>query len=247
MSESESSRKNLLVVEDEAHLAAGLKLNLELEGFAVDVAETARDAARLMVEPGAYDVIVLDVMLPDIDGFSLCRKLRDSGNYTPVLMLTVRNSAEDRVTGLESGADDYLVKPFEFNELLARVRSLVRRERWAQARATSEHATGAVLEFGNARVDFDRHEVEVDGESVTLTRLELDLLRYMSQHESRVLSRDELLAEVWNLRNYPNTRTVDNFIMRLRKHFEPNSRRPVHFISVRGAGYKFVLVPEDEE
>lgn len=232
--------RRILVVEDEKHLAAGLKLNLELEGFTVDVAGTAREAAQLLVAPDAYDAIVLDVMLPDIDGFSLCRRLRAAGDYTPVLMLTVRNAAEDRVEGLESGADDYLAKPFELQELLARIRSLLRRRRWEQNDPPPQEQPSEILEFGNARIDFGRHEAWVGDQPVTLTRLELDLVRFMAQNEQRVLSREELLARVWNLRNYPNTRTVDNFIMRLRKHFEPNPHRPVHFLSVRGAGYKFV-------
>jgi DNA-binding response OmpR family regulator len=234
-----SERRRLLVVEDEAHLAAGLKLNLELEGYSVDVAANARDAGERLLQHEAYDTIVLDVMLPDLDGFELCRRIRESGNYVPVIMLTARASAEDRVTGLEAGADDYLVKPFELGELLARVRSVLRRRAWEHGGAKNR-STAAVLEFGRTRIDFDSHEVRVDGESVKLTQLELDLLRYFSLHPGRVLTREELLEKVWRLRNYPNTRTVDNFLSRLRRRFEDDPQKPRHFVSVRGAGYKFV-------
>ena len=228
----------LLVVEDEEHLAAGLKLNLELEGYRVDVATNAREAGEHLLRPAAYDAIVLDVMLPDVDGFALCKKLRRSGNYTPVIMLTARSAAEDRVRGLESGADDYLVKPFELDELLARVRSMMRRRRWERNDEAPPRAAAA--RFGRARVDFESHEVEVAGEFRKLTRLELDLLRYFVEHPGRVLSREELLEQVWKLRNYSSARTVDNFISRLRRHFERDPTRPEHFLSVRGAGYKFV-------
>lgn len=232
----------LLVVEDESHLAAGLKLNLELEGFAVDVAESARQAGQFLVRPHAYGAIVLDVMLPDLDGFDLCAKLRAAGNYIPVIMLTARSSPHDRVRGLEAGADDYLVKPFELSELLARIRSLLRRRRW-ESDHSRKGTSSATLQFGAVRVDFDSHEVSVDGKSLQLTQLEFALLRYFAEHPERVLSRDELLENVWQLRNYPNTRTVDNFVLRLRKYFEPDASRPVHLLSVRGLGYRFCPVP----
>lgn len=229
----------LLVVEDEAHLAAGLKLNFELEGYEVDVAATARDAARLLARPNGYATIVLDVMLPDLDGFALCRRLRESGNYTPVVMLTARSAAEDRIRGLEAGADDYLVKPFQLDELLARVRSQIRRSQWERKRSGAA-PMGNQLTFGHAHIDFSAHEVTVNSKSLHLTRLEFDLLRYFADHAGRVISRKELLEQVWKLRNYPNTRTVDNFVARLRKHFEVEAARPQHFLSVRGSGYKFV-------
>ena len=234
-----SDPARLLVVEDEAHLAAGLKLNFELEGYAVDVAATARDAARLLARPNGYATIVLDVMLPDLDGFALCRRLRESGNYTPVVMLTARSAAEDRIRGLEAGADDYLVKPFQLDELLARVRSQIRRSQWERKRSGTA-PLGNRLTFGQAHIDFSAHEVSVAGESLHLTRLEFDLLRYFADNAGRVIGREELLEQVWKLRNYPNTRTVDNFVARLRKHFEIEAARPLHFLSVRGSGYKFV-------
>ncbi|MGD8826016.1 MAG: response regulator transcription factor [Myxococcales bacterium] len=230
--------QRLLVVEDEDHLAAGLKLNLELESYRVDVAANAREAGQRLLDPDGYDAIVLDVMLPDVNGFDLCKKLREAGNFVPVIMLTARSAPEDRVRGLEAGADDYMVKPFELGELLARVRSVLRRQRWEQG--AGNHAKAHTLSFGRAEINFDTHEVSVSGEQVQLTQLELDLLRYFAQNPGRVLSRTELLERVWKLRNYGNTRTVDNFISRLRRRFEEDPGHPVHFLSIRGAGYKFV-------
>ena len=227
----------VLVVEDEAHLAAGLKLNLELEGYQIEIATTAREATSRLLD-ASYDLILLAVMLPDMNGFELCRRLRDAGNLIPVIMLTARDGPDDRVTGLDSGADDYLTKPFELQELLARVRSALRRRRWDRG-APADRTDAAVLSFGQVRVNFDTHEVMVRGEPVRLTQLELELLRYLAQNAGRVLSREELLEKVWKLRNYPNTRTVDNFIARLRKHFEADPTQPVYFLSVRGSGYRF--------
>ncbi len=230
--------RRLLVVEDEEHLAAGLKLNLELEGYHVDVASNARAVGERLVGLAAYDLICLDVMLPDMNGFELCRRIRDSGNYVPVIMLTARSAPEDRVLGLEAGADDYMVKPFELSELLARVRSILRRRDWEKGNARVRSTN--VLVFGKVRVDFDTHDVFVDGHPEKLTQLEIDLLRYFSSNPARVLSRDELLEKVWKLRNYSNTRTVDNFISRLRRRFEVDPQNPVYFVSVRGAGYRFL-------
>jgi len=229
----------LLLVEDEEHLAAALRLNLELDGFEVVVAATGREAAESMLSPRGFDVIVLDVMLPDLDGFTLCERLRGAGNYTPVLMLTARNDPEDRVRGLEAGADDYLAKPFELPELLARVRSLLRRRHWDRREEKSGGSRAAVT-VGEARINFDSHEVTVRGEPVKLTRLELDLMRYFVEHPGKVVSRQHLLEEVWKLHNYSTARTVDNFVSRLRRHLESDPQSPVHILSVRGAGYKFV-------
>lgn len=236
------SQPRLLIVEDEEHLAAGLRLNLELEGYAVDRAATAREARELLVRPEGYAAIILDIMLPDLDGFALCKHLRNAGNLTPVIMLTARSSADDRVRGLDAGADDYLVKPFQLSELLARVRSVLRRSVWDRGRDRSLIGSN-VLDFGDAHVDFDTHEATVHGKAVALTQLEIDLVRYFAANAGRVLSREELLEHVWKLRNYPNTRTVDNFIVRLRKIFEGNPADPVHFLSVRGSGYRFVTEP----
>jgi len=235
----DAPRSTVLVVEDEAHLAAGLKLNLELEGYRVLHARTVREAAAQLVETAAIDLILLDVMLPDGDGYTFCRQLRDSGHYVPVIMLTARSAAEERVRGLDSGADDYLAKPFALPELLARVRSALRRREWQQAPATPETVRGT-LDFAGTHVNFDTHEVIAFNKPVRLTQLELDLLYYFAQNPRRVLPREELLEKVWRLHNAPNTRSVDNFIVRLRKYFEPHPDKPVHFLSHRGSGYRFV-------
>lgn len=238
--EDGTPRATVLVVEDEAHLAAGLKLNLELEGYRVRAVRTVRDAAAALVSTDPIELILLDVMLPDGDGYSFCRQLRETGNYLPVIMLTARSAAEERVRGLDSGADDYLAKPFALPELLARVRSALRRSDWQQRSAIPGEATQGTLAFGNAQVNFDTHEVLAAGKPVRLTQLELDLLHYFAQNPRRVLTREELLEKVWKLHNAPNTRSVDNFIVRLRKYFEPHPDKPVHFLAHRGAGYKFV-------
>ena len=235
----EGAHPRVLVIEDEAHLAAGLKLNLEFEGYRVVNARTIREAASQLVQGAPIDLILLDIMLPDGDGFAFCKQLREAGNYVPVIMLTARGGAEDRVRGLDNGADDYLAKPFELPELLARVRSALRRRDWQHRDANTEPGRGT-LKFGQAHIDFDTHEVTAFDKPVRLTQLELDLLHYFAQHPRRVLTREELLERVWHLHNAPNTRSVDNFIVRLRKYFEPQPDKPVFFVSHRGAGYKFV-------
>lgn len=237
-----ASEATVLVVEDEAHLAAGLKLNLELDGYRVINARTIREATAQLVQAAPIDLIVLDIMLPDGDGYVFCRQLREAGQFVPVIMLTARGTAEERVRGLNAGADDYLPKPFALPELLARVRSALRRRDWLQSGEPAEAARGT-LKFGAAHVNFDTHEVTAFDKPLRLTQLELDLLYYFAQHPRRVLTRDMLLEHVWKLRNAPNTRSVDNFIVRLRKYFEAQPDRPVHFLSHRGAGYKFV--PDD--
>jgi len=228
--------RRILLVEDEPHLATGLKLNLELDGYQVTLAGTAREAGLQLLDPRGFGIIVLDVMLPDMDGMMFCRRLRDAGNYTPVMMLTARDRPEDRVAGLEAGADDYLGKPFDLEELRARVSSLLRRRAWS----SRPQPVGHILRFGNVVVDFDAYTVTVGGETVRLTQLELDLLRHLSTNAGRVVPREELLDKVWKLSNHPNTRVVDNFIMRLRRLLEPDPAEPVHLLSIRGAGYKFL-------
>ncbi|MEO7774411.1 MAG: response regulator transcription factor [Steroidobacteraceae bacterium] len=236
---ADALRATVLVVEDEANLAAGLKLNLALDGYRVVIAKSVREAGAQLVQSAPIDLILLDVMLPDGDGYSFCKQLRDSGQYMPVIMLTARSAAEDRVRGLDSGADDYMPKPFELPELLARVRSALRRNGWRQA-GTPTDTTLGTLRFGEAVINFDTHEATAFGKPVRLTQLELDLIQYFAQHPGRVLSREELLERVWKLRNAPNTRSVDNFIVRMRKYFEREPDKPVHFVSHRGTGYRFV-------
>lgn len=230
------STPKILLVEDEQHLAIALKLNFELEGFNTRLAHTGREAIRSLTTDGPFQLIILDITLPDMDGYQLCTQFRAAANYTPVLMLTARQHPEDRVRGLESGADDYLTKPFDLDELMARIRSMLRRQAWNSQSGSNPH----ILTLGNAHIDFDRHEAHIDDTDIQLTALEFSLLRYFSQNPNRCLSRQELLEQVWKLQNYPNTRTIDNFVMRLRRSFEPDPSNPRFFISVRGVGYKFV-------
>ncbi len=235
----------LLLVEDDRNLATGLKLNFELEGYTVDVVHSIRDAGAHLLEAGRYALLIVDVMLPDNDegGFVLCRKLRDAGDFTPVLMLTARERTVDRVRGLEAGADDYLVKPFELDELLARVRSLLRRRDWEQQHNGDISDQPGHLILGDVEIDFRTRVTKRGDEELKLTALEYDLLRYFASNPNRVLPRQELQEQVWKLDNYPNSRMVDNFILRLRKHFEPDPKEPRYFVAVRGAGYKFVPKP----
>ena len=232
----------ILVVEDELHLANGIKLNLELEGYKVDVAPTVRAARQCLVGEQPYSLIILDVMLPDMDGMEFCESIRGSGNRVPILMLTALGDARDRVRGLRAGADDYLPKPFDLDELLARVTSQIRRSEWHQEAVSP---SPPILRFGRAEVECASRMAAVGGEKVSMTKLEFELLHFLSQHPRRVLSRDELLEHVWGIQHSLSSRTVDNFILRLRKLFEEEPSKPRFILSVRGSGYKFC--PEGTE
>jgi two-component system alkaline phosphatase synthesis response regulator PhoP len=225
--------RRLLLVEDEVGLVMTLTDRLESEGFTVASAtDAASGLQRATTE--AFDVILLDVMLPGGNGLDICRAIREKGIQTPVLMLTARGQVVDRVVGLKLGADDYLVKPFEMAELLARIEAVSRRSRPAQAGATPE-----VFQTGNLRVDFRRAEVSKGGQLVALSAREYKLLRYFIEHRGATLSRDELLNEVWGYNSMPSTRTVDVHVAWLRQKIEDNPRHPVHILTVHGLGYKF--------
>jgi len=206
---------------------------LRLDGHQVDHAQTIR-AAQIFLREHTYGLIVLDRMLPDGHGADLCQRLRADRCHTPVLMLTALGSVQQRVEGLDAGADDYLPKPFELAELRARISALLRRQIW-----TSQQST--LLRFGAVEVDFDAHTVLVNSVPVKLTSLELSLLRYFADNTGRVLTRGELLEQVWHLDPNTKTRAVDNFIARLRRQLEPEPNRPIYFRSIRGAGYQFVI------
>jgi DNA-binding response OmpR family regulator len=228
---------NILIVEDEAHIAAGLRFNLELEGHQVEVAVDGLVARRLLIEESRdYDLVILDLMLPHVSGFELCRAIRRKSETLPILMLTAKRDDPDKVYGLRLGADDYVTKPFNLEELLARIDAILRRKGWT-APAPVEHD---VLVYGNVRIDFDTFEAKVDGSEVKLTPIEFGLMRVFRDNEGLVLSRDQLLEAVWGWQNPASTRTVDNFILRLRRSLEPVPSAPRHILSVRGAGYKFV-------
>ena len=239
----------ILVVEDEHHLAQGLSFNLEADGHQVKVASDGETAlADLAGARGHYDIVILDVMLPGRDGFAVATALRRAGDFVPILMLTARGRPEDVLKGFESGADDYLTKPFELAILLARVRGLLRRSAWVrQASQPSPPAARAdeppVLTFGGNTLDLGALELRVRGASYHLTVMEADLLHYLVQNAGKVVSRKAILEEVWNLHEDTDTRAIDNFIVRLRRYLNEPAGRPRHVQTVRGVGYKFIAEP----
>jgi DNA-binding response OmpR family regulator len=234
---------SVLIVEDEKHLADGLRYNLRAEGYDVDIASTAEQAATLLLDQRKlYDVVVLDVMLPGMDGFTFASKLREQGQFVPILMLTARGLAEDVLRGFEAGADDYLPKPFELSVLLARINALLRRREWLRktSREPAPVDTSNIFEFGSRIIDFEALELRSRDQTVHLTLMEADLLRYLINHDGRIVSRSAILEDVWGLREDTDTRAIDNFIVRLRKYIEDEPSRPRHLLTVRGVGYKFV-------
>jgi DNA-binding response OmpR family regulator len=222
----------ILVVEDEEHIADGLRFNLEAEGHEVEIAADGRAADALLATADA----AFDLMLPEMNGFEVTRRARAAGNLVPILVLTAKDAAEDRVRGLEDGADDYLTKPFRLDELLARVRGLLRRRRWDGAAG----GTGAAptVTIGEVTVHFDRFELDTPNGVVRLTTREVGLLRALVDREGEAVTRGELLEEVWGLRPDTKTRVVDSFIVRLRRYIEPDPARPQHIVSLRGHGYR---------
>jgi DNA-binding response OmpR family regulator len=239
---------SLLLVEDEPHIASGLRFNLEAEQHTVDIAETGEQALeRLAADPHRYDCIVLDVMLPGIDGFDVARLARSHGWLIPILMLTARGRAEDVLRGFEAGADDYLPKPFELSILLARINALIRRHGWHAERAAPNDPPNErppdQFSFADKVVDFDAQELRVGLVAHPLTLMEANLLRYLIQHEGQAVSRKNMLEDVWNLREDTDTRAIDHFIARLRKYIEQQPAKPRHLLTIRGVGYKFLSDP----
>ncbi len=233
---------SVLVVEDEKHLADGLRYNLNAEGYDVETVGNGEDAFSLLVDrKKTYDVVVLDVMLPGMDGFSLASRLRAQGQFVPILMLTARDQAEDVLRGFEAGADDYLPKPFELSVLLARINALLRRREWfhKDRNRVSQNGSG-VFDFGGKTIDFEALELRSGSQTVNLTLMEADLLRYLINHEGKIVSRSAILEDVWGLREDTDTRAIDNFIVRLRKYIEDEPSRPRHLLTVRGVGYRFI-------
>ena len=242
----------LLVVEDELHLAEGLRFNLEAEGYQVEVVETGEAALeRLLPGPARFDVVVLDVMLPGKDGFTVMRELRQAGEFIPTLMLTARGHAEDILQGFEAGADDYLTKPFELAILIARIRGLLRRREWLAsaipAAPVPRAESGDTFTFGDKSVHFDLLELRVRDQVFPLTLMEANLLRFLIQREGKPVPRKSMLEEVWGLHEDTDTRAIDNFIVRLRRYIEKDPTKPRHLLTVRGVGYRFVAVPAGEE
>ena len=239
----------ILVVEDEQHLADGLRYNLEEEGFSVEVAGTGEEGLARLLQGGGepVDLLVLDVMLPGKDGFTVIEELRRAGQFIPTLMLTARGHPEDVLRGFASGADDYLPKPFELAILMARIHGLLRRRDWLQASVSHAPAPGETFTFDGKTVNFDLLELQVRGEIFPLTLMEANLLRYLIRHEGKPVSRKNMLEEVWGLHEDTDTRAIDNFIVRLRRYIEEDASHPRHLLTVRGVGYRFVAAPPPEK
>jgi two-component system, OmpR family, alkaline phosphatase synthesis response regulator PhoP len=242
---------SILIVEDESHLAEGLRFNLEAEGHSVQVLENGEDALkRLLQDRKSFDALVLDVMLPGKDGFAVARELREAQNYIPVLMLTARGRPEDVLKGFESGADDYLPKPFNLAILIARIESLLRRKNWSRDSKTFATKTGlpdpGSLEsysFGDKLVDFQNLRLHSGKKIFQLTLMETELLRYLIRNVGHPVSRKAILEDVWNLHEDTDTRAIDNFIVRLRRYIEREPSKPQYLLTIRGVGYEFVPKP----
>jgi DNA-binding response OmpR family regulator len=236
----------ILIVEDEQHLAEGLRYNLEAEQYDVDVVDTGEEAlARLTGKGVAYDLVILDLMLPGINGFAVVSELRQLRRFVPVLMLTARSRSEDMRHGLDVGADDYLVKPFELPILMARVRGLLRRHQWLRTEnAVLAASIGSRFVFRDRSIDFEQLEVRMGEKKMLLTLMEAALLRYLVTHEGTPVSRKAILEDVWDMREDTDTRAIDNFIVRLRRYIEDEPANPKHLQTVRGVGYRFVANPE---
>ena len=236
----------VLIVEDEEHLAAGLKLNLEAEGFRTEVEENGQVALeRLTSGSDRFDVVLLDVMLPGLDGFEVVRRLREAGTFVPVMLLTARSHTDDVLRGFEAGADDYLSKPFDLSILLARLKGLLRRKTGLRGNdEAGQKEEPAEFHFAGKQIDFGEQRLRWDGGEQPLTLMEATLLRYLVRHEGQTVSRKALLEKVWGVRQDTDTRTVDNFIVRLRRYIEADPSHPVHLQTVRGVGYRFVAAPD---
>ncbi len=236
----------ILIVEDEQHLADGVRYNLEAEQYNVDVVDSGEEAlARLTGDPNRYDLVILDLMLPGIDGFAVVAELRKARRFVPVLMLTARSRSEDVLRGLETGADDYLAKPFELPILIQRVRVLLRRHEWFRMEAGAQAApVGTQFVFHDRSIDFEQLEVRVGTKRLLLTLMEASLLRYLVSHEGQPVSRKAILEDVWGMREDTDTRAIDNFIVRLRRYIEDEPTAPKYLQTVRGVGYRFVANPD---
>lgn len=227
---------NILLVEDEEHIHETLKLNLEMEGYSITSAYNGADGLKA-VQNEYFDLIVMDIMLPEIDGITVTENIRLQHNDVPILILSARGTGSDKVLGLKKGADDYLTKPFNLEELLLRVEKLIRKNKQLHERETVTE----VYEFGKNKIDFKAQQATTwDGKEVELSKKEAMLLKLLLENKNEVVTREKILQMVWGYNVYPTTRTIDNFILNFRKYFEEDSRNPRHFHSVRGVGYKYV-------
>ena len=238
----------ILVVEDEQHLAEGLRFNIEAEGHEVQLVDTGEAAVELLTrDSNAFDVVVLDIMLPGKDGFSVMSEMRQGGIFVPTLMLTARGHPGDVLKGFAAGADDYLTKPFELPILMARIGSLLRRRDWLLSANNTAQSHADTFTFGDKSVDFDLLQLRVADRVFPLTLMEANVLRYLIRHEGKPVSRKSMIEEVWGLHEDTDTRPIDNFIVRLRRYVETDPRRPRHLLTHRGIGYRFVAHPPAEE
>ena len=241
-----TTSQHILIVEDEQHLAAGIKYNLEAEGYRVTTVGDGPSALRLVEEnPDDVDLVILDLMLPGMSGYAVCEALRADERHMPILILSSRTLSEDRTRGFDVGADQYLMKPFDLDEFLSRVRNLLTLRSRRAGHGSKRLALAGSFEFGDAKVNFETFQVTVRGEPVRMTQMEMKLLRYFVENEGRVIPRRELLENVWDMPGYLNTRAPDQFMRRLRKAFEPDPARPRHFLTIRDAGYRFVAAGEE--
>jgi two-component system, OmpR family, alkaline phosphatase synthesis response regulator PhoP len=239
------NNEHILVVEDEEHLATGIKYNLVAEGYRVTTVGDGPAALKILQEsPEGVDLVILDLMLPGMSGYAVCEALRAFDMDTPVLILTARTLTEDRTRGFDVGANQYLTKPFDLDEFLSRVKNLLTFNSRRESLRRKQPGGIPSFEFAGAKINFQTFEVTVQGEPVRLTQLEMTLLRYFVENEGRVIPRRELLENVWGLSGALNTRAPDQFIRRLRKTFEPDPAQPRHFLTIRDAGYRFVSSPE---
>lgn len=229
------SKANILLVEDEENLHETLKMNLEMEGYEITSAFTGSEALKA-ISNEYFDLIILDIMLPDVDGIRITESIRVNNNEVPILILSAKNSGADRVLGLKKGADDYLTKPFNLEELLLRIEKLIHKNKKIQDKET----IGDTYLFANNIIDFKAQEATTfDGKKIALSKKETMLLKLLIENKGDVVTREKILQVVWGYNVYPNTRTIDNFILNFRKYFEQDSRNPKHFHSARGAGYKY--------
>lgn len=237
--------KHILVVEDEGHLAAGIKYNLDAEGYRVTTTGDGPSALAFIKDnPDSVDLVILDLMLPGMSGYAVCEALRADKQHMPILILSARTLAEDRARGFDVGADQYLTKPFDLDELLSRVNGLLTLHSRRSGHEPEPPTVIPVFEFDENRVNFEKHQVTVRGEAVRLTQLEMKLLRYFVENEGRLIPRRELLENVWEMPGYLTTRAPDQFIRRLRKIFEPDPAKPRFFLTIRDGGYRFVAKGE---
>ncbi|MCB9245917.1 MAG: response regulator transcription factor [Flavobacteriales bacterium] len=230
-----STKTRILLVEDEKHLAETIKLNLEIEGYHPIVANDGLSAITKFKEQ-RFDMVILDIMIPNIDGIAVCENIRLHDGTVPIMFLSARNTAEDRILGLKKGGDDYLTKPFNLEELMLRIRKLLDRNQDNASTSITQYR------FGDNYVNFVSYEAEGVNGKFSLTKKEALLLKLLIENKNEVVSREKILQTVWGYSVYPSTRTIDNFILAFRKYFEPDAKNPIYFKSLRGVGYKFVEV-----